>query len=122
MLLDDDGRSSAALAQLIPRSPGALLKAVLWVTGKWPKPKIIEFTSYAEDGRVCSTSNPGEVNQFSPAPNVSRRSLPLGASVEEVWRAHPAQLLAEEIDRLLAPHGKHGEMVRPHLLRALAER
>lgn len=157
VFLDDEGTSSAALYQVIPRSPGFVLKSILWVLGKWPRPKIIEFMSYAEDGQAASTSNQGEVNQFSPAPNLSRRALPLGSSVEVVWRAHERHLtslgcrwrrfstfeqldaareaqrhrqnewrravglLPEEIDRILAPHGKHGAAIRPHLERALAE-
>lgn len=38
------------------------------------------------------------------------------------WRREIGGLLPEEIDRLLAPHGKHGARVRPHLERELAAR
>lgn len=38
------------------------------------------------------------------------------------WRRQIGGLLPEEIDRLLAPHGAHGERVRPHLERELAAR
>lgn len=156
VFLNDEGTSSVALYQVIPRSPGLILKSILWALGKWPKPKIIEFMSYSEGDRVASTSNQGEVNQFTPAPNLSRRTLPLDSSVEAVWRAHEqhlatlggrwrrfstfeqldaareaqrqrqnewrerAGLLPEEVDRLLAPHGKHGAAIRPYLERALA--
>ena len=92
VLLSEDGSTSAALYQVIPRSPGLLLKAILWMMRKWQTPRIVELISYGKDGRVVSTSNQGDVNQFSSPPNSSRRQLPLTASIEEVHAAHQVHL------------------------------
>ncbi len=92
VMLAEDGRTSVALYQAVPRSPGKLIKAVLWLMRKWQKPCVVEFVSYTEDERVIGTSNQGEVNQFSPPPNCLRRSLPLSASVLEVLAAHEAHV------------------------------
>lgn len=92
VLLSDDGCTAAALYQSVPRSPRPLMKALLWLTGHWHKPRVVELSSYTEDGRVLSTSNQGGLNQFSFPPNVSRRSLSLGAPVKEVWSVHRTHL------------------------------
>jgi hypothetical protein len=38
------------------------------------------------------------------------------------WRREIGGILPEELDRMLAPHGEHGRMLRPHLEREIAAR
>lgn len=97
VMLSEDGRTSAAIYQAIPKSPGFFVKLLLRVFGKWTVAKVVELTSYSTNGLVLNTSNQGEVNHFTPAPNCKRRSLPLGTSPQEVWEAHQAHIAAENV-------------------------
>ncbi|MBK6686810.1 MAG: hypothetical protein IPG45_20255 [Deltaproteobacteria bacterium] len=155
VLLSGDGRSSAALYHVMPRSPGFFMKSLLFLMGKWQTARIVELTSYDESNRVWITVNQGDVNPFASAPNVSRRHLPIKTGLAALLEAHQSHLagataplrtfrgfedldaarraqrevqnqwrnqvglLKEELDRMLAPHGKHGEAIRPYLERAL---
>ena len=155
VLQSADGRTSAALYHVMPRSPGFFMKSLLFILGKWQTARIVELTSYDESNRVWITINQGDVNPFASAPNVSRRHLPIKTSLDAILEAHQSHLasadapirsfrgfddldaarraqrevqnqwrnqvglLTEELDRMLAPHGKHGEAIRPYLERAL---
>lgn len=155
VMLSADGATSAALYHVIPRSPGFLMKSLLFLMRKWQTAKIVELTTHLADDRVLVTLNQGELNAFEPPPNTSRRSLPVTDMAEACLRSHQADLaqagatprvfqgfedldaarraqrdrrnawrdqvgiLPSELDRMLKPHGQHGEAIRPYLVRAL---
>jgi hypothetical protein len=83
-----DGRSSAAIYVVKPKSPGFFTRFLLELLRRYPKTqRVLEFMSHRDDGVVLTTTGQ---SQFEVVPG-SVRAVVTGTP-GDVWARHQAQL------------------------------
>ncbi|NVK88016.1 MAG: hypothetical protein HWE13_07810 [Gammaproteobacteria bacterium] len=88
-----DKKTYAICYKLIPLRPPFLTWFILWITGKWKKPEVIEVYSVQENGVIWLTNNTGDNNPFSAQPpQIQLQALPSKTTPEQVLAEHQQQI------------------------------
>lgn len=82
----------AASYRIAPKWPGLLGFLILFLTGKWNKPAVIELITTISDGQFLITNNTGSANPFTYGGKIAIDKLALGTKIEGVIKHHRARV------------------------------
>lgn len=88
----DQNTCFAASYCVAPKWPGLLGFMILFLTGKWKKPAVIELITAISDGQFIITNNSGSANPFNYGGKIAIEKLALDTKIEDVVKRHRARV------------------------------
>jgi hypothetical protein len=84
----DNATIFAASYRAAPKWPGLIVFLVMFLTGKWKKPSVVELETALSDGHFIITNNSGSLNPFNYGGNIDIRKMSSDTKATDLIERH----------------------------------